>query len=435
MERENEPDNLDINDYHRLRYLGDNVNEILQSVLENIRAGIGLFEVGESIRALYLNDAYFQCIGYSKEDYDKEIQDVLSTLLPEDAAGFLACISENAPKGRSIYYIIRGYRKNGEIGWFEVKGEPLENHIGKNPIYLTVISDITAEKESEAQVRELKQINDELTLQQERYKILEATAMGLLFEYYPEKDTMVFSYNLPGNKKRREVRNYSVHMKNSPFVHSSHQKMFCEALQEACKGEVDKNLEYLSSISGGGYRWHRTHYKSILDNEGKVISVIGRIQDIHEEYMAKAKLNYRAETDGLTGLYRKEAAFEKMREYMVEAPKEVYYFSLVDLDHFKQINDLHGHQYGDRILQQTSQALSAGFGESAVIGRFGGDEFIILTRGLSEEEVRQILLKVREQCSFCFGTVKTGAEDPLMEVFEEADKRMYHQKALRKEEN
>ena len=42
MERENEPDNLDINDYHRLRYLGDNVNEILQSVLENIRAGIGL---------------------------------------------------------------------------------------------------------------------------------------------------------------------------------------------------------------------------------------------------------------------------------------------------------------------------------------------------------------------------------------------------------
>ena len=79
MERENEPDNLDINDYHRLRYLGDNVNEILQSVLENIRAGIGLVEVGESIRALYLNDAYFQCIGYSKEDYDKEIQDVLST--------------------------------------------------------------------------------------------------------------------------------------------------------------------------------------------------------------------------------------------------------------------------------------------------------------------------------------------------------------------
>ena len=107
----------------------------------------------------------------------------------------------------------------------------------------------------------------------------------------------------------------------------------------------------------------------------------------------------------------------------------------MDLDHFKQINDLHGHQYGDRILQQTSQALSAGFGESAVIGRFGGDEFIILTRGLSEEEVRQILLKVREQCSFCFGTVKTGSEDPLMEVFEEADRRMYHQKALRKEEN
>lgn len=435
MEREKEQKNMDISDYHRLHYLGDDVNEILQSVLENIRAGIGLFEVGESIRALYLNDAYFQCIGYKKEDYDKETQNVLATLLPEDAAGFLACIRENAPEGRPIFYIIRGYRKNGEIGWFEVRGESLENRIGENPIYLTVISDITAEKESEAQVKELKKINDELVLQQERYKILEATARGLLFEYYPEKDTMVFSYNLPGNKKRREIRNYSVHMKNSPFVHSSHRKMFREALQEACEKEVDKSLEYLSSISGGGYRWHQTHYKSILDNEGKVISVIGRIQDIHEEYMEKEKLNYRAETDGLTGLYRKEAAFDKMREYMVEAPAETYYFSLVDLDHFKQVNDLHGHQYGDRILRQTAEALSAGFGENAVIGRFGGDEFIILTRGLSEEEVRQILLNVREHCSFCFGTVKAGPEDPLMEVFEEADKRMYHQKALRREGN
>ena len=52
MERENEPDNLDINDYHRLRYLGDNVNEILQSVLENIRAGIGLFKVYPLSRTL-----------------------------------------------------------------------------------------------------------------------------------------------------------------------------------------------------------------------------------------------------------------------------------------------------------------------------------------------------------------------------------------------
>ena len=435
MTRGNEPETMDISDYHRLHYLGDDVNEILESVLKNIRAGIGLFEVGESIRALYLNEAYFQCIGYRKEDYHMETQNVLSTLLPEDAEGFLACILKNAPQRKYIYYIVRGYRMNGEIGWFEVKGEPLENRIGKNPIYLTVISDITAEKESEEQVRELKQINDELTLQQERYKILEATSEGLLFEYYPEKDTMVFSFNLPGNKKRREICNYRVHMKNSPFVHSSHRKMFREALQEACEKEVDKNLEYLSSISGGGYRWHMTHYKSILNNEGKVISVIGRIKDIHDEYMEKEKLNYRAEKDGLTRLYRKEAAFDKMREYMVEAPSETYYFSLVDLDHFKQINDMHGHQYGDQVLQKTAYALSSGFGENAVIGRFGGDEFIILTRSLSEDEVRNILLKVKEQCSFCFGIVKALPDRPLMEVFEEADRRMYQQKALRQEGN
>ena len=90
-------EDYDITDYHRLSYIGDNVNEILTILLKNLNAGVGLFEVGETIRALYLNDAFFRCIGYSKETYVQYTEDIYATLFPEDVGGFESDIREHAP--------------------------------------------------------------------------------------------------------------------------------------------------------------------------------------------------------------------------------------------------------------------------------------------------------------------------------------------------
>ena len=59
METEEIWNQYGISDYHRLKYLGDDINEVLTIVLKNIKAGIGLFEVGETVRALYLNESFF----------------------------------------------------------------------------------------------------------------------------------------------------------------------------------------------------------------------------------------------------------------------------------------------------------------------------------------------------------------------------------------
>ena len=71
----------DISDYHRLRCLGDDVNDILLVVLKNIAVGVGLFEIGEQVQAVYLNEAYFTCVGYTKEQYQDSHHNAFSTLL------------------------------------------------------------------------------------------------------------------------------------------------------------------------------------------------------------------------------------------------------------------------------------------------------------------------------------------------------------------
>ena len=422
----------DISDYHRLSFLGDNINDVLSVVLKNITIGVALYEIKDKVRALYLNDAYFSCAGFDKEQYASHECDILSTVYEEDIDAFQACITEHVLKHEDIQFTFRGYKGDGSLGWFQVHGVPLENKVNESSIYLTILTDITDKKELESNMSALKDVNAKLLLQEERYKILEATAQGLLFEYCPDTDTMIFSYNFPNNKKRKELANYSEYIKTSPLVHSSHLEKFKNALFGACKKETEGNLEYLSSVSGGGYRWHSTYYKSLADADGKILSVIGRIRDIHESKMEQEKLNYKADMDGLTGLYRREAAFEKMQEYVNETPDGEFYFVILDLDDFKQINDQFGHQYGDEVLKKTADELTNLFGETSILGRFGGDEFVILTRNIPYKDVEQQLVKLKEKINFCAGIVAWKENEDIKSIFDKADKAMYHVKLSNK---
>ncbi|MCM1159538.1 MAG: diguanylate cyclase [Bacteroidales bacterium] len=415
----------DITDYHRLEYLGKDTQEILIILLDNIKAGVGLFEVGEHIRALYLNKEYFECIGYSREEYEPNQNDIFATLLPEDAAGFSTYIKEQSARNEGIEYSVRGYRQDGSVGWFTVKGAPIENKITDKPIYLTSVTDISDTKEKERQLQELQRANSELEVQQERYRVLEATAQGLLFEYYPDKDKMVFSYNFPNNKKRKEIEHYQKYLEEFPMVHSDHIAKFKEALRTCCMQETEGDLEYLSTVSGGGYRWHTTHYKSVVGNNKKIISVVGRICDIHDAKLEKERIHHQAERDGLTDVYHKDVAFEKMAEYVKEAPHSKFYFVILDMDNFKAINDQFGHQYGDIVIKNIADLLQEAFGEESIIGRFGGDEFMLLTKNVALSEVRRRLEQIQTKIKFCAGIVEWKSGDRLEEVFERADKTMY----------
>ena len=428
----NEWRTYDITDYRRLDYLGKDAKEWLMMLLDNIRAGVCLFEVGEHIHALYLNNAYFECIGWEKEAYASKHDDVFSTFILEDANAFYAYIVDNVPKKKTVEYEIRSRRQDGRIGWFEVKASLIETNYTDRPVYLAVINDVSEIKEKDEQLRKFQRANSDFLVQEERYRMLEATAQGILFEYFPDKDKMVFSYNLPNNRKRKEIEHYQQYVKQFPLVHSNHIEKFTQALKVACEKVTEDSLEYLSTVSGGGYRWHVTYYKSVADNTGKIISVLGRIRDIHDAKMETERINYRAERDGLTNVYHKDVAFEKMSEFVDEAPFSKFYFAILDLDDFKKINDQFGHQYGDIVIKDFADMLNHSFAEDSIIGRFGGDEFVLLTKNIALAEVRRRLSQIQQRIHFSAGIVEWKYGDQMEKVFEKADKSMYEAKLMGK---
>lgn len=95
-----------------------------------------------------------------------------------------------------------------------------------------------------------------------------------------------------------------------------------------------------------------------------------------------------SERDDLTGVLNKRALVSRLREsFSQKSPFVTGTLFLIDIDHFKRVNDEHGHAAGDEVLRRVGEALNVGFRSSDVVGRFGGDEFMVYATGLLDQGV------------------------------------------------
>ena len=110
-----------------------------------------------------------------------------------------------------------------------------------------------------------------------------------------------------------------------------------------------------------------------------------------------ADLRHRSRHDGLTGLLNRRTMEETLQAQVQRSRRTGEPFSvlMLDLDHFKAINDRHGHAAGDRALKHTAAALKAELREVDALGRFGGEEFLVLMPGATVEAARPVAERLR----------------------------------------
>lgn len=128
------------------------------------------------------------------------------------------------------------------------------------------------------------------------------------------------------------------------------------------------------------------------------------VTKLRENEKSKALAN-KADTDLLTSLYNKVATERKIIEYMQAHPDEQALLFVLDIDNFKKINDTMGHAFGDEVLRSLGHQIQAYFRVSDIIGRTGGDEFMIFLKGMKDDET---ILKEARKLEYFFKNFQTG---------------------------
>lgn len=119
---------------------------------------------------------------------------------------------------------------------------------------------------------------------------------------------------------------------------------------------------------------------AVRDDSGQTCHYVSVFQDITERKRREAAVQHQAYHDPLTGLANRHLLRERLAEAMRHARREGDAAALMylDLDHFKAVNDRHGHAVGDALLREVARRLLAGVRQEDTVARLGGDEFVLL---------------------------------------------------------
>ena len=123
---------------------------------------------------------------------------------------------------------------------------------------------------------------------------------------------------------------------------------------------------------------------AVRDTAGQTTHYVGNFLDITEQKHAEARIQRLAYHDALTGLPNRFSLHERMEQVVALARRDRRCFALmlIDLDHFKQVNDTLGHHVGDQLLIQVANRLLDSVRDSDIVARLGGDEFVVVLNTL-----------------------------------------------------
>jgi diguanylate cyclase (GGDEF)-like protein/putative nucleotidyltransferase with HDIG domain/PAS domain S-box-containing protein len=178
---------------------------------------------------------------------------------------------------------------------------------------------------------------------------------------------------------------------------------------------------------------------AIEEKNARLEEMVNELQKVRNKVQRQnEELQLLATRDSLTGCFNRRALFEKLQEAWESSQRYQHPLSLImlDIDHFKSVNDNHGHGVGDQVLERVSQCIRDTVRNTDTVGRYGGEEFCIILPHTEIEAAKATAEKVRKAIeeshpagldvtsSFGVSELALGAESPR-QLVEQADQALY----------
>ena len=326
----------------------------------------------ENAKKDILAHVYIQ--SYSEENLEKNT--AVFTEKKDDVKNFFSKIHSGIPSGEMK---VRIRLLDGKLRWYHFKYSNIYQE-GKPISAMISIDDITEQHEHElAYLRIKKTLEDnvpgnlisiEINLTLDRvekiYGIEEITYSEEQAYTVSELMREVISQNILFIKREEALEYFSI-----------------ERLRLAYdKGERHLHTEWQIRFPEGTEHWLDTNITLMEDPYNQDIKMFVWMRNITEEKIRQIEIRERSEKDAMTGVYNRKTAEDLICKSLRDDSKGM--FLIVDMDKLKQINDVHGHKEGDKAIKGMAQIIKSHFRTSDIIGRIGGDEFIIYLPGASD---------------------------------------------------
>jgi diguanylate cyclase (GGDEF)-like protein/PAS domain S-box-containing protein len=319
----------------------------------------------ETLGFLEVNDAALAHYGYARTEFlSLRITDINIT----EEVAMLSALLESRTISISPQRSWRHRLKNGSV--IEVNATSHDFVFAGRAALLVVIEDIT----------ERQQANAALETSERMYRLLAENSTNLISKFDADWNCLYISPAAKGvlGFEPEELRA----MPLTKSVHPDDQAVMLQSLIRASgSGQTQVTLEYRALRADGSYTWLESGFKLIRDFEnGDLLEVQVSSRDITERRRVESELYRRAYVDALTGLPNRARFLDEL-EAAVSQPAAGVALALIDLDHFKRINDSLGHTAGDEVLCQIARRLSVALeGQGCSVARMGGDEFAVVWR-------------------------------------------------------
>jgi len=388
------------------------IRDELEIILATTKDGIAILDL--DTRFLYANRAYENMTGFSKDELLTKSCAQMSA--KEDYERALNAVKEVMEKGYVDEFEKTCIVKNNK----KIKISMTISLMPDKKRLLISTKDITEKSRLEKQIKDYLKLID-------RYIISSSTDLEGNITTVSDAFCKISKY------KREELIGQNHRIIRHPDMPNS----LYEDLWETITANVIWEGEIKNRAKDGSTYWVWANIASIIDENGKKVGYTAIRQDITDKKRAE-ELSI---TDRLTGLYNRLKLDEVFCYELTQAKRYDRALSIIllDIDHFKSVNDTHGHQVGDKVLIETASLLKNNIRESDTVGRWGGEEFLVILPSCDLETAKGVAEKLRsaieafdfdtvgrKTSSFGVSTYKDGDSEESM--VERADNALYEAK-------
>ncbi len=315
------------------------------------------------------------------------------------------------------------------IGFLEFESVREENIWEKEIIVpIKIIGDIFAN------VLERKRTEEALAQSEERYRSLFENSTDGIY-----RSTLEGNY-IDANPALVKMLGYS--SKDELLSINIPNQLYISKKDRPSPGKREKPFEARFKKKDESKIWAEVSSRVVYDEAGNLFGYEGTVRDITERKEAEKKIKYMTFHDSLTGLYNRGYFEEELKRLDTERQLPL---SLIvgDVDMLKVVNDIFGHDEGDKLLKKISKIIKDCCRKEDIVARWGGDEFFIILPKTNEKAVLKIVKRIRNNCakdktfiiplSISLGfSVKDNVLQNIQEKIIEAEDKMYNEKLFAK---